>query len=500
MLIRDNHRRPAEARPAADSGGASPLRRGLSRTRVLSGRGRRALVVAAVTVVGIAAAGSAGWYVASTAVEVSVDGEVRTTRTLANDVATVLAQLNVEVGDADRVEPGLLAPIENGIRVEVARAKTVILHLDDEAPRSVTAVMDTVADVLREAGAEELLDREARIDPRPESPIANGDRIEVDLPIAVTVVADDAEHQLQTYAGTIAEVLEDVGIEVGAADSVDPAVDHALREPGVITVRRVAVVEDVVDVSIERAEQQRETDELRTGETRVEVEGDDGLRRETYQVTLVDGDEEERELLAEEVVREPTARVVLVGTAPSEVEEAQGLLAELGYPVGSVDGIDGSQTRRALCAWRRLEGRAVSRQSLQPGELEALHATSGLPAADGAGRGVTVDRTCQVLYYRQDGIWQQVHAASTGADGLPREGSYTIQRTRAGWHTSTLYPAPTPNMYNTLYFRGAIALHGSNHVPTHPASKGCVRVTPASADQLFASLGVGDPVRVVGSY
>jgi N-acetylmuramoyl-L-alanine amidase len=55
-------------------------------------------------------------------------------------------------------------------------------------------------------------------------------------------------------------------------------------------------------------------------------------------------------------------------------------------------------------------------------------------------------------------------------------------------------------MYNSLYFRGAIAIHGSNHVPPHPASAGCVRVSPAAADQLFAALSIGDPVQVIGSY
>ena len=168
--------------------------------------------------------------------------------------------------------------------------------------------------------------------------------------------------------------------------------------------------------------------------------------------------------------------------------------------MGPVDGIDGPQTRRALCAWRWLEGHDARRAGLQPGDIQALRATSGLPAADAGGRGVTVDRTCQVLYYRQDGRWQHVHQASTGADGLPRPGSYSIQRTRAGWHTSTLYPAPQPNMYNSLYIRGAIAIHGSNHVPPHPASAGCVRVTPEAADHLFASLRIGDPVEVIGSH
>ncbi len=185
--------------------------------------------------------------------------------------------------------------------------------------------------------------------------------------------------------------------------------------------------------------------------------------------------------------------------ASVDVREAQALLNDLGHPAGPVDGIDGPQTRRGLCTWRRLAGMETHRGPLTATELEALRATTGLPEA-AEGRGVTVDRTCQSVYYRADGNWQQVLAASTGRGGLPREGDYTIRRTRTGWHTSTLYPSATPNMYNSMYFSGVIAIHGSNHVPPRPVSAGCVRVTPAGADYLHARLEIGDPVQVIGSY
>jgi hypothetical protein len=183
----------------------------------------------------------------------------------------------------------------------------------------------------------------------------------------------------------------------------------------------------------------------------------------------------------------------------NQIREAQTLLDRLGYPVGAVDGTDGPQTRRGLCAWRRLEGHTVSRGPLTSAELRSIRATTRLPNAR-VGRGVTADKTCQTVFYRDGGRWRKVLPASTGADGRPKAGDYRIQRTRAGWHTSTLYPSPTPNMYNTLYFDGPIAIHGAKQVPTYPASKGCVRVTPKGADYLFARLQVGDPVRVIGRY
>jgi lipoprotein-anchoring transpeptidase ErfK/SrfK len=194
-----------------------------------------------------------------------------------------------------------------------------------------------------------------------------------------------------------------------------------------------------------------------------------------------------------------------VGVRPAEastpsIREAQTLLTNLGYPVGGIDGVDGPRTRQGLCAWRRLEGRTATRTALTNEELKSIRATTRLPNA-AKGRGVTVDRTCQTVYYRQDGRWRRVLIASTGSSGtLPRVGDFKVQRVRAGWHTSTLYPASQPNMYNTLYFDGAIAIHGARDVPPRPASKGCVRVTPKGADYLFARMKVGDPVRVIGRW
>ncbi len=183
----------------------------------------------------------------------------------------------------------------------------------------------------------------------------------------------------------------------------------------------------------------------------------------------------------------------------SQVTEAQAKLKELGYPVGAVDGVDGPQTRRGLCAWRRLSGRTAHRNALTSSELKAIRGTTRLPNAS-SGRGVTVDKTCQAVYYRDGGRWRKVLAASTGSGGLPRVGWYRVQRKRPGWHTSTRYPAPSPNMYNSVYFDGAIALHGARQVPTYPASKGCVRLTVRGADYLYPRLRVGDPVRVIGRY
>jgi resuscitation-promoting factor RpfB len=498
----------------AKKGVVSVIRGRPQALRPTATRARLQALLAAVGVLTLLAVGAGVLFAVSSHVEVVVDDEVLATRTLGGDVGHVLDRLDVEVAAADRVEPPSDTPVRDGLVIVVERSRSVEVQIDDRQPQTITAVVTTVDEALRAAGLGHLLERDARIEPAPGSPVADGDRIAIALPTAVRIRADGQERLIETYADTIAGALEDAEVAVDEQDRVDPPRDQELTAGTTVTVQRVEVVEEVVEEPIAHGEQRRETDELSVGATQVEDEGQDGLRRQIYTVTLVDGEETHRELTTEEVAREPTDRVVLVGTrqepdpAPepeptpgiSPVREAQQLLADLGYPVGPIDGIEGPQTRRALCAWRRLEGRDAGRHSLQDGELQALRASDGPPAASTSGRGVTVDNTCQVLYLRDGGRWQHVYPASTGTDGLPRAGSYTISWKRPGWHTSSLYPAPQPNMYNSMYFHGSIAIHGSRHVPPQPASAGCVRVTPTAADQLFPTLQVGDPVRVIGTW
>jgi hypothetical protein len=196
---------------------------------------------------------------------------------------------------------------------------------------------------------------------------------------------------------------------------------------------------------------------------------------------------------------------LLVPTAPAEADSrfraVEQHLSDLGYPVGKVDGVQDAESLRALCAWRRLSGSAAHRGGIQPAEYDAIMATTRLPSVSRTATHVVADRACQVVTFRSDGRVRRVLPASTGRAGKETPaGVFSVYRKRSGWHTSTLYPAPQPNMYNTLYFDGPVAIHGSRDVPTEPASSGCVRVTTSGADYLFPRVPIGTRVEVIGSW
>ena len=193
----------------------------------------------------------------------------------------------------------------------------------------------------------------------------------------------------------------------------------------------------------------------------------------------------------------------LASGADDDVLEAQQTMNQLMPRIDLVeDGIDGPRTQQALCGLRRLYGHSdVHRGSLMDADLEVLRSSDALTSPNHGDTYISVDRTCQLVYLAQGGEWVAVMAASTGRAGQATPTmTANVQWMRPGWHTSSLYPAPEPNMYNTVYFHGPYAIHGSHHVPPHPASAGCVRLKPNDADFVFERTHPGMRVSVYGSF
>jgi resuscitation-promoting factor RpfB len=271
---------------------------------------RRARGLLSLSLLGLAAVPLIGW---SNVVEVTVDGESLSTRTYASTVGDVLAQLDVPVGPSDEVTPAPQVPIDEVDAIAVDRAVRLDVAIDGTVVRRISAHVSSVAGALREAGLDARA-HGAEVAPDWTAPVADGDTIHVNMPTPVRVTVDGEAVELATLADTVGEALDEAGIEVGADDVVDWNLDTAVQPHTNVLVERVSFDEVVERVAIEHDVVRRETDELRKGVTRVEVEGRNGVREVTYRVETLDGEEVDRERLSSEVVREPRDRVVLVGT------------------------------------------------------------------------------------------------------------------------------------------------------------------------------------------
>ena len=178
----------------------------------------------------------------------------------------------------------------------------------------------------------------------------------------------------------------------------------------------------------------------------------------------------------------------------ADVLEVETLLSGLGYWILKIDGKADASTRHAITAFQKVEG--VKRTGvLTPAALEALR-FARTPAARFQTRDlhVEVDLTRQVLFVVDEtGAVSHILPISSGSEAKYfDEGKWQIAHTPRGHFRierkiDGVRKAPLGNLYYPNYFYAGVAIHGSNSIPTYPASHGCVRI-PRFADRAFSKL------------
>lgn len=285
-----------------------PSSRHGSGVRGLSPAVRRGLALLVVAVL------SVPLVLAPDRLEIEVDGELVRVRSYAGTVDEALAAAGIEVGPDDRVLPGAREPVADGLDIEVVRAVPITV-----AFRGRTFVLPvaghTVEDALVAAGIDDV--GGLSVVPGPSTSLDQTSHVEVVEPVTARIHADGTTHVVHLRRGTVDDALALARVRVRDRDDLSMARDARLRGGEVtITVTRRDADEVVEEVPLPFHEHVVPTDDLFEDEQVVVQEGAEGLRRDTYRVTLVDGEPVDREVVAQEVVTEPVHRVVHVGTAP----------------------------------------------------------------------------------------------------------------------------------------------------------------------------------------
>jgi len=171
-----------------------------------------------------------------------------------------------------------------------------------------------------------------------------------------------------------------------------------------------------------------------------------------------------------------------LGDSGPAVLALQQRLVALGYWLGTPDGHFGAATHHAVVAFQKAAG--LRRDGAAgPVTRTALSRASRLRARSATGRVVEVDLRRQLLLVAVNGRVRWVMDASTGSvPGTTPTGRYTVFRQVDGDD-----PGPLGVLYRPKYFVGGVAVHGYPSVPPYPASHGCVRVTNAAMDWLWAN-------------
>ncbi|WP_141314427.1 resuscitation-promoting factor [Streptomyces spinoverrucosus] len=317
----------------------------------------RALVVAFL------AGGTSAFVAEDKAVELNVDGEPRRLHTFADDVGELLAEEGVEVGTRDVVEPAPGTELGSGDEIAVHYGRPVRLTLDGQR-REVWTTARTVEGALRQLGVRAdgaylSISRSQRIG-------RAGLALDVRTERSVTVMADGRARTIRTNAATVGEAVQEAGIVLRGQDTTSVPQDSFPRDGQTVTVLRITGGKEVREEEIPFEVRRIADATVLKGTEVVEQAGQPGLRRVTYSVRTVNGVRQKPRRLGTEVVREPTAQIVKVGTKPlpASVKGADGLdwqglaACESGGRANAVDpsGTYGGLYQFDAHTWRSLGG------------------------------------------------------------------------------------------------------------------------------------------------
>jgi hypothetical protein len=190
------------------------------------------------------------------------------------------------------------------------------------------------------------------------------------------------------------------------------------------------------------------------------------------------------------------------GLSRDEIYQAEEQLAALGYWTGALDGKFDADSRHALVAFQKLQGRTPT-GLLTRVECATLLVAKPPQARQPGYAHIEVDLARQVVFMVEaEGKVSHILPISSGSgkeftsEGWTRRavtptGRFEICRKIRGWRKS-----PLGLLYYPNYICGGIAIHGNPSVPAVPASHGCIRIPMFAAESFSRLTPVGTIVLV----
>lgn len=251
--------------------------------------------------------------VEATKYEVTVveNGEEQVINTHKGTVEELFRELGIEIGAYDYLSHQEDAPIESGMTIDYKTAKKITVTIDGTSEDYYTTE-DTILAFFNEHN----LSFSDHDDVSHDVDEVVEDGLEININQAFDVKIDDGGETLTVKAtgGTVQDLLRQHDIILNEEDKLNLEPDDTVKEEAKIEIIRVTT-ETVKEEETLRYETEKKEDEtLLKGKENVVTQGEDGKRMKTYEITKENGEEVSRELVEETVTKEPTNRVIAVGT------------------------------------------------------------------------------------------------------------------------------------------------------------------------------------------
>lgn len=269
------------------------------------------------------AASTAAYASLSKKVTLTLDGKALTVRTFGGNVEAALASDGIVLNSKDEIQvngrtAGLDTQIGEGDEVRIAFAKPVAVAVDGRVKRIMTHER-TVGDALRDLGVRPA--ERAYVSASLTQPLSrHSNKIVISNLKKFSVTADGETAKVRSSAPTVEEALARANVRLDSNDEVEPGLGDLVAPGDRIRVTRIEQVEKTEEVEVNQPVEYREDKTLEKGTDKVLEPGRPGRARERVLVTVADGHERSRLVLASTRLSAPRTKIVARGTAPAPEE------------------------------------------------------------------------------------------------------------------------------------------------------------------------------------
>lgn len=190
--------------------------------------------------------------------------------------------------------------------------KTLIVNIDGKET-TITTYKGNIKAALQDNNI--TVGKKDKITPGLSTELSRTGKVNIHRAVNVSVSVDGQTTQLASAEKTVADMLKAEGVVLGEKDKVEPAKETAIAKDTSVKITRVdsKIVKEESKLDFETV---IKTDEnLDKSVSKTITEGETGSKETTYMVTLEDGKEVNRTVVAQKVTKKPVNKVVQKGTA-----------------------------------------------------------------------------------------------------------------------------------------------------------------------------------------
>lgn len=172
--------------------------------------------------------------------------------------------------------------------------------------------LESISDQLKEHNVNVYPEDEVTVFPNPQLNIGSVIRITRATP--VRIIDGNRENEYRTWESDIKDLLQKNNITLGQDDKLEPNIDGQITPNLVIKITRVEYTKITETEKIPFKTQKKDDPTLDKGLTKTLQRGVNGERKKIFEVRRENGEEIERKLISNDVVKESTDEIIAVGT------------------------------------------------------------------------------------------------------------------------------------------------------------------------------------------